>query len=286
MDNQGTAPPAGGGLAALCRRVDYDRYLMAGFAPPEVRPALLALIAFSYEIGRVREMVSEPMLGQIRLQWWREALDGIYAGTPRAHETVGPLAAAIAGHELPREVLGAMIDAREADLSDEPPADMAALVAYAGATAGALNEMMAVVLAPGDQATAHLARDRGTAWGLAGLMRSVPAHLAGGRVWLPQDSLAAAGFDAERAGDAVNRATVCRMVADVAANAEGILVRASNASKTGRRRARSALLAGPFSRYYLRRLARAGHDPWKPSVESGRLSRLRVLGFAAALGRY
>ena len=64
------------------RHHDRDRFQTALFAPAERREALFALYAFNYEIARVREAVREPMLGQIRLQWWREAIAAAYAGEP------------------------------------------------------------------------------------------------------------------------------------------------------------------------------------------------------------
>src|SRR5690349_19421999 len=86
----------GASLAALVRRHDRDRYQTALFAPADRREALLALYAFNYEIARVRETVTQPMLGQIRLQWWREVLDTAYAGTPpRNHSVAIALTAAI-----------------------------------------------------------------------------------------------------------------------------------------------------------------------------------------------
>ena len=75
-------------LAALLRRYDRDRFQTALFAPAERREALLALYAFNYEIGRVRETVTEPMLGQIRLQWWREVVAAAFAGEPPRHHLV------------------------------------------------------------------------------------------------------------------------------------------------------------------------------------------------------
>src|SRR5713101_6422739 len=90
-------------LAALVRRHDRDRYQTALFAPADRREALFALYAFNYEIARVREIVTQPMLGEIRLQWWREAVAAAYAGAPpRQHEVVAPLAALIAEHALTR----------------------------------------------------------------------------------------------------------------------------------------------------------------------------------------
>src|SRR5436309_10149749 len=91
-------------LSALVRRHDRDRYQTALFAPAGKREALLALYAFNYEIARVRETVTEPMLGQIRLQWWREVLDAAYVGrSPRNHPVVLPLSTAIHEFGLTRE---------------------------------------------------------------------------------------------------------------------------------------------------------------------------------------
>src|SRR5437763_4064067 len=110
----------GSALADLVRRHDRNRYQTALFAPSDRREALLALYAFNYEIARVRETVTQPMLGQIRLQWWREVLDAAYAGAPpRHHHVVEPLTAAIREFPLSRELFDRLIDARERDLVDE-----------------------------------------------------------------------------------------------------------------------------------------------------------------------
>src|SRR5499427_171057 len=101
-------------VAALVRRHDRDRYQTALFAPAARREALFALYAFNYEIARVRETVTQPMLGQIRLQWWREVLDAAYAGAPsRPHPVVIPMTAAIRDFGLTRGHFDRLIDARE-----------------------------------------------------------------------------------------------------------------------------------------------------------------------------
>ena len=125
------AAARGSPLAALVRRHDRERYQTALFAPARRREALFALYAFNYEIARVRESVTQPMLGQIRLQWWREAIEAAFAGAaPRRHEVAGPLAAVIREHALTRAHFDRMIDAREHDLGDAPPATLAALEDY------------------------------------------------------------------------------------------------------------------------------------------------------------
>src|ERR1700730_16489819 len=118
----GTAAPArrsGGGpglspAAALVRRHDRDRFQTALFAPARDREALFALYAFNYEIARVRESVREPMLGQIRLQWWREAIATAYeGGAPRHHVVVEAITEAIRGCGLTRAHFDRLIDTRE-----------------------------------------------------------------------------------------------------------------------------------------------------------------------------
>src|SRR5262249_51595265 len=132
--------------AGLLRRQDPDRYLTALFAPAGRREALFALYAFNLELGRVRESVREPLMGRMRLQWWRDCLEEIAAGQPRAHEIARPLAAAIAAHDLNPVLLERLIDAREQDMDPDPPADPAALVDYARGTSAVLTELALEVL--------------------------------------------------------------------------------------------------------------------------------------------
>src|SRR5882724_5539668 len=107
-------------VAALVRRHDRDRFQTVLFAPAARREALFALYAFNYEIARVRERVSEPILGRIRLEWWR-------------HVVAEPLTAAIREHLLTREHFERLIDARERDLDGKAPTSLAALEDYAEA---------------------------------------------------------------------------------------------------------------------------------------------------------
>ena len=94
---------------------DRDRFLTTLFAPADRREALFALIAFNIEIAKTREVVSEALLGQIRLQWWRDAIGEIYSGAPRRHEVIGPLAEAVDRWHLDRRSFDTLIDARAAD---------------------------------------------------------------------------------------------------------------------------------------------------------------------------
>src|SRR5215831_11598806 len=180
--------------AQILRRQDPERYLTALFAPADRREGLFALYAFNLELARVRESVREPIMGRMRLQWWRDTVSGIYAGEPRAHEVVRPLAAAIAAHGLDRGLLDRLIDAREQDMEPEPPADLAALLDYARGTSSTLTELALEILGRPGPAVREAGRALGIAWALTGLLRAVPFHAGQRRLYLPAAWLAEAGL--------------------------------------------------------------------------------------------
>jgi NADH dehydrogenase [ubiquinone] 1 alpha subcomplex assembly factor 6 len=264
------------------RRYDPDRFLAALLAPSERREALLALIAYNVELSRIGEITTEPITGLIRLQWWRETLEGIEQGAPRAHPVAEALHAVEA--ELPRQLLEAMIDAREADIERQPPADLAGALAYLGATAGNLGELSARALgAEGEALTA--AREAAVAFGLVGLLRSIGHDARLGRVLLPADLLGEAGVAHEallagRPGPAL--AEVARALAG---ETRALLQRARARRRAVPRSAIAALLPARLATLYLRQLRRAGHDPLAMPGRRPASTPLRLL-IARTLARY
>jgi phytoene synthase len=169
-------------IAALVRRHDPDRFLTALFAPPGRRDALLTLYAFNHELARAREAVSEPPLALIRLHWWREVVQGAH----RRHDVAEPLRIAIEARELDCGDLLALIDAREAEV--EPAFETAKdWRAYLFGSAGGLAVAAGRLLGSPD---AEALRPLGAAYGIAGLLRSIPTHARQGRCLLPRDILA------------------------------------------------------------------------------------------------
>src|SRR6201989_772579 len=112
---------------ALVREADKDRYLSALFAPAEQRGPLFALYAFAHEIATVRDRAREPMPGEIRLQWWRDVLDGERAGEASANPIAAGLLEAMARYALPARRLSDLIEAHSFDLYDDPVASFAVL---------------------------------------------------------------------------------------------------------------------------------------------------------------
>jgi len=152
-------------------RVDPDRRRAAMFAPKAVRDDLLTLYAFHYELAKIPEWVSEPMVGAIRYQWWRDAVDEIYSGNAvRAHEVTTPLAGVLTRRGIPRFAIDKLIDAREHDIEAAPFADMSAARDYAASTSGRLMAIAAKIAAPDYEGEAPMMLGR--SWGMAGLLRA------------------------------------------------------------------------------------------------------------------
>ncbi|MDB5459666.1 MAG: phytoene synthase [Caulobacteraceae bacterium] len=154
-------------LEETVRRADPDRWLASRFvADPQARADVVALYAFDHVLARVPAIVSEPLMGEIRLTWWSEALDEIQGGGPvRSHPVSLALAEAVRRRGLDRAPLDAMVQARMGDLDACPFADEAEALAYADQTAGAL--MQAAAQALGAPAGLEAARLAGRAYGLS-----------------------------------------------------------------------------------------------------------------------
>ncbi len=120
---------------ALARR-DPDRYVSAFFFPEESRRSFMALCAFDNEISSSARTISEPMIGQIKLAWWREQIDAMYGGRDVHAPVAQALAEAVHKHQLPRERLDAYIDARSCDFDEAPFADETAFNTYSDAVFG------------------------------------------------------------------------------------------------------------------------------------------------------
>ena len=133
--------PEASAVAKLAEEGDPERFLFAQLAPAEDREGLFALIAFNCELAKIPVSVSEPMLGEIRLAWWREALDDLFEkGVTRRHEVMEALAASLARAEWDRDLLAGMIDARLYSL-EGLPANPAEAGTFIEDTAGAYHRL-------------------------------------------------------------------------------------------------------------------------------------------------
>jgi phytoene synthase len=261
---------APGGLspvATLVRRHDRDRYQTALFAPADRREALFALYAFNYEIARVREAVTQPMLGQIRLQWWREAVAAAYAGAqPRYHIVAEPLAAVIRDFAPAREHFERMIDTRERDLADKPPGTLAALEDYAEGTSVTLLYLVLEVLGRSEPSVVAAAREVGIGYALAGLLRAMPFHARTGRCYIPVEIAARSGLDPRDYAGLRDTAALRAVSAEIAQAAAAHLAGARQYRREVPRQARAAMLPAVIADRFLVRLQWAGYNPFAPGL--------------------
>lgn len=195
-------------MLATLRDTDRDRYLACLLSPQEKRAPLAALYAFNAEIARVRDVVREALPGEIRLQWWRDLLEGTAHGDAGGNPVAVGLLTAVDEYRLPRDTLMAMIDARIRDLYDDPIADRHELEGYAGETASALIQLASLILSAEDAPrSAEAAGHAGVAQSIAGLILLLPLHRRRGQLHVPLDILAATGLDRDAflAGDEQDR---------------------------------------------------------------------------------
>ncbi|BBF92715.1 phytoene/squalene synthase family protein [Blastochloris tepida] len=271
---------------SLVREADKDRYLATLFAPADARPHLFALYAFNAEVARVREIVSDPLPGEMRLQWWRDALSGNGPGDVAAHPVAAALMATIRQCRLPVEPFLDLIEARVFDLYDDPMPTLADLEGYTGETSSALMQLAALTLAGGrEQDTAEIAGHGGVAYALTGLLRSFPLHASRGQMFLPAELL-----DRHR----VNRADVFAgrytpalkvALAEMRGHAHRHLAAVSRAVGSIPGEVMAAFLPVALVRSYLARMECAGYDPFTTPVQVPQWRRQWTLWRAARQAR-
>jgi phytoene synthase len=260
------------------READKDRWLAALFAPESVRPDLNALYAFNIEIASVRERVSEPLPGEVRLQWWRDALTGEGRGDVTSHPVAGAILDVIGRRNLAIKPLVDLIDARVFDLYDDPMPTVNDLEGYCGETSSALMQIAALVLAEGaDPGTADLAGHAGAAYAMTGLLRAFALHASRGQVFVPAEILAASGISrdeivAGRAVPGLTRALEAMrgLARDHFAKAEALVAAADPLTAP-------AFLPMAAARLYLDRMDHLVADPFRASVEVAQWRRQWVL---------
>jgi phytoene/squalene synthetase len=265
-------------LQETVRKADYDRYLAALFAPQALRGPLITLYAFNYEVAKTAESVSQPIAGQIRLQWWRDRIAELYGGADLDHRLANALGEIIAEHDLPRELFDELIDARENDLEEAPFDDVASLEAYADATSGNIMRLAGRVLGAGDALDQDAGR-LGVAYALTGLCRALPYHAARRRLLLPRDRVLELGISIEDVFSGKAGPSLSLLIAELAENA-----RTHFRAGTERRVSRKilpALLPGALVPLYLRALMRPGFEPFRDptdvAVHRRQLAMLRAM---------
>ena len=247
--------------AALVREADRDRFLATLFAPADRRDALFALYAFNAEIARVREVAREPLPGEIRLQWWRDVLNGERDGEAAAHPVAAALLDALGRHGFVAAPLLELIEARTFDLYDEPMASVADLELYGIRTQSPVFAMASGILGAGKALPDLFTLDAGVAYTIGALLSQLGRYASRRQLYVPLDVLErhrvdSADLFAGRASDALRAA-----LAEMRALARAHLAAAQEKLKTAPPEILPALLPLALVGPTLRRMERAGYMP-------------------------
>jgi 15-cis-phytoene synthase len=169
------------------RAGDIDRYLAALLAPRAAQAGLLALAAFFGEVARIPGLVNEPMMGEIRLQWWRDAIAAGPDDGPTGNPIADALRATIGRHELPEALFDSFLEAHSRDLVPHPFEAGQSVEGYLDATEGNAFRLAALILGAGTDAAAEgTLQAAGQAYGRVRILRGLPATIAKGRALPPQ----------------------------------------------------------------------------------------------------
>jgi phytoene synthase len=263
---------AGTDAEAFCRDLvrnhDFTRYASTLFVPAEQRRPLLALYAFNAEITRVREQVTQPLPGEVRLQWWTDMLAGAGHGGIEGNPVASELLLAIRNFRLPAERLLRLVEEHQFDLYNDPMPTVAALEGYANDTASALFALAARIAGPPSPEADHLARHAGLAFGFVQAINALPQDAARRQLFIPLQLL-------EKQGSSMEAVFAGRQTPQARAAIDEVIAKARQHLDTA-----LALLADtqsellpiflPLSivRRDLTRLSRADNDPFVPRVRS------------------
>jgi phytoene synthase len=266
----------------LVKEADKDRFLAALFAPQDKRPHLHALYAFCVEISRVREVVSEPLPGEIRLQWWRDLLEGEARGDAQSHPTAAAVLDVIARYNLPRRAFLDLIEARVFDLYDDPMPTVHDLEGYAGETASSVIQLAALILNDGvDPQTADISGHAGVAQSITGLLRAFPLHASRRQLFVPVEVLDRHEVRTESIFAGQTTPELLAALAEMRAHARRHLERAARLIDEVPGNVIAAFLPVALVRGYLARMDRPDYDPFTTPVQVPQWKRQWVLWQAA-----
>jgi len=256
------------------RATDLDRYLACLLVPEGKRGPLAALYAFSAELARVRDVIREPLPGEVRLQYWRDLVEGQPHGDVQANPLAAGILHAVVDHKLPRAALAAMIEARIFDLYDDPMPDRQTFEGYAGETSSALLQLGTLILDPEKPtAAAEAAGHAGIAQLVAGCLLLMPLHRSRHQVYLPGDILSAVGLDAAAFLQGNDRDRVSAAISAFVGYGRDHLKLAREKGRELTPAARQAFLAIALVEPVLDRAAKAGASVLELNIQPSQLRR-------------
>ena len=267
---------------ALVRAADKDRFLATLFAPADKRQPLFALYAFDLEIAGVRDRAREPIPGEIRLQWWRDVLNGERKGEAAANPVAAALTNTIARFGLPVEPLLDIIEAHAFDLYDDPMPTLAAMEAYARKTESNVVGSGAAIVVGNNNGAMNLAAEHGgIATSLVQALRSFARHASRRQVYVPLEVLDRHGAGVEHIYVGHASPELKAALAELRNEARRHLARFETLLPQLPAPAMPAFLSAALVPGYLAAMEQPGYDPFRTAIDIAQWRRQWMLWRAA-----
>lgn len=272
--------------ADFLREHDRDRYLSTLILTGAARDAIVSLYAFNADVAAVRERVSDPAPGEMRLQWWNDALTGAGHGAVRSNPVADSLLDTIKAYNIPPGTLQRLLGARRFDLYNDPMPDLETFEGYAGETNSTLYQLAAMVLnngkmvEPGD-AAGHL----GVAHAMIGHLRAFGYNAAKGRIFLPWSIFAANGVGEQEVLSGSTTEGVVEALGQIADLARDHLDKAETAIAGLPRPLRAAFGSLPVLKAQLKQVLKSANGPYGAPIDIADWRKIAMTALWALRGR-
>ena len=246
------------------READRDLYVSVLFAPEQHRSALYAIYAFHLDLARIRDVAKEPLAGEIRLQWWRDVLQGQRAGEAAAHPIAHAVLTVIKMYSLDAASFVRQVDAREFDIYNDPMTTVADLESYFAAIIGATYMHATAVLSDEPNTKCDLIAESALAYGYFDVVRLFGRHSARGQGFVPDDVVRQHGAVREDALSGRMTPEWSSALADLRNRARAHLDAAADLVAGAPLSILPVLLPLAVIRPALKQMNKPGYDPFRP----------------------
>lgn len=270
----------------LVRNHDKDRFLTGLFAAEANRDGLFALYAFNLEISCIREKVSDALPGEVRLQWWRDTINGMEHGSVSDHPVAHAFVETVKKYDLPTGIILNLLEARCFDLYDDPMPDMHTLEGYLGETASIMFLLASMILTRSRAETlADACGHAGVSYALVNLLRALPWHSRRNQLYIPADILKRHSADPQAIFSLTEDDAINGVLAEMRNHARHHLNEFKQRLPGIPRNAIPAFLPLCLVEPYLRQMESTHYQPFHSQIELGPIRRQYIIWKSARKAR-
>ncbi|KAI8925781.1 isoprenoid synthase domain-containing protein [Entophlyctis helioformis] len=270
----------------LVRTHDYENYLANIFTPSRSRAAAVAIRAFNVETAQIRDIVSEPNIGKMRIQWWRDGIDKTFKGSPPSHPVMQTIARTLETTRLSQTWFKKILNAREAYMQDKQYDTIAELEDYAENTSSSVTYLHLEALGLQNVHAEHAASHIGKAIGICIAIRATPFDVSRRKFHLPAEVMAQHSVVTEEVFRNGPSTELTDAIFTIATRANDQLLTARSFAKDVPKQAVPALLPLIACEHYLKALEKANFNVFDPELQKKSLALPFKLWTSARQSKY